>query len=386
MPPLKNEKIEALAQKWLEGKLTPSEEQLFNEWYNRAIDKDAMLVSEEEDSETFKGRVFAQIKDSISKTALPGRLVVVGGKRRKMVWAAAAAVLIIMAAGVFRWINNYTSSTHVITSVVNDVLPGSTGATVTFSDGRQLVLDSTAKGLIADEKGSQVMLEQGHLSYQPTGDHATGEYYNTVSTPIGRVYQLTLADGTGVWLNAGSSITFPTAFAGNTRQVTISGEAYFEVAKDKFKPFLVQTGTATVEVLGTHFNINGYSNEPVITTTLLEGSVRMRQRSSSTLLTPGQQVQYDHTGDTAPQITWANTEAVMAWKNGYFQFNDTDLKAVMRELSRWYDVTVQYEGNIPTKKIIGEISKNTNLSEVLQAFSYTGIHFRIEGKTIIVTQ
>ncbi len=277
--------------------------------------------------------------------------------------AAAASIILLITGAAYYLLNNEKPKQQQASQHIDaDVSPGKEGAILTLADGRKVILDNQQQGVIANEKNNKITLSQGRISYQNFIDKNSNEiYYNTLSTPKGRVYQLLLTDGTKVWLNSASSITYPVAFNENTRTVTITGEAYFEVAKQKHKPFYVKAGTATVQVLGTHFNVNSYHDENNITTTLLEGSIMVKQNNNSILLKPGQQVQNGRNTNDIPKVIMANTEEVMAWKNGFFQFNDANLQSVMRQLSRWYDVEIKYEGIIPDKKLVGEIPKDSKI-------------------------
>jgi ferric-dicitrate binding protein FerR (iron transport regulator) len=205
-----------------------------------------------------------------------------------------------------------------------------------------------------------------------------------MSTPRGGQYQLTLADGSQVWLNAESSITYPTAFNGNDRKVSITGEAYFEVAKDKKKPFRVDIGPATIEVLGTHFNMNTYKDEQTNKTTLLEGSVRIKTVHTSLTLRPGQQGQYNPRTNNLSLAVHPDVEQAVAWKNGVFNFNNVKLEEAMRQIARWYDVQVVYEKTIPATTFGGKMGRDLKLSQVLKLLGEMGIQFRIEGKKLIV--
>lgn len=282
----------------------------------------------------------------------------------------AAAVLIVAGVSLFLVKSNRTGDhdmTFSGTVAPDDILPGSNKAILTLSDGRKIELKEGAE--IFNDGGVNINKNNGELIYNKTNILA----YNIMSTPRGGQYRLSLPDGTRVWLNASSSITYPTAFHGRERKVSITGEAYFEVAYDETKPFHVEVNNITVEVLGTRFNINAYPDEQQVTTTLLEGSVKI----NASFLQPGQ--------------AWANgvirnadTEQAVAWKNGYFNFNRVGLPAVMRQISRWYDVDVVYEGKIPDLLFLGEIQRELQLSDVLEVLKRTEVHFKIEGKKIVV--
>jgi ferric-dicitrate binding protein FerR (iron transport regulator) len=239
--------------------------------------------------------------------------------------------------------------------------------------------------MISRQGNMRVMkLDSGRLAYAAaSGPEAAGVLWNIITTPRGGKYQVTLSDGTRVWLNAESSLRFPTAFTGKNRAVTLTGEAYFDVAADKDKPFLVQTGETETLVLGTQFDINSYTDEGAVKTTLLEGAVRMGLGSQQALLQPGEQGQFD--ADKRVIVTRSvNTKAVVAWKDGYYYFDRTPVQSVMRQIARWYDVDVVYEGAVPKDEIVGKIPRSAYVSEVLHIMELIGVHFRIEGRTIIV--
>ncbi|MET0394409.1 MAG: FecR domain-containing protein, partial [Chitinophagaceae bacterium] len=320
----------------------------------------------------------------------PGNLSVVrpaGRVRTIRKWWYAAAALLIMAAGAALVMMLGREQDHrpavAGTGEQQDIVPGRNQAVLTLADGRKIILDSAANGLVAQQgNASVVKLDGGQLLYKTAGEAAPETLFNTMTTPKGGQYKLLLPDGTAVWLNAASSITYPAAFSGARRLVTITGEAYFEVAKDASQPFLVRTGATEVEVLGTHFNINSYDDEPAMAATLLEGSVRVTYGPHQSMLKPGQQARVQQ-----PSIRVVNdvdVDQVVAWKNGFFQFDRTDIRTVMRQLSRWYDVEVVYEGEMPRDRFGGRLPRDARLSEVLRALEQTQVHFRIEGKKIIV--
>ncbi|MEP7258910.1 MAG: FecR family protein [Flavitalea sp.] len=251
-----------------------------------------------------------------------------------------------------------------------DIAPGMNKAILTLSNGEQVILDNTHKKIISDG-GVEINKQGGELIYGRTDIIA----FNTMTTPRGGQYKLSLPDGTKVWLNAASSITYPTVFTNNERKVFITGEAYFEVAKNAQLPFRVQLpDQSQVQALGTQFNVNAYADEPLMTTTLLEGSVKI----DNSILKPGEAYR-------AGKVSKANTEAAVAWKNGVFIFYKADLQSVMRQLSRWYDVDVKYEGNIRIRTFSGKIERDLSLSDLLDGLKRTDVHFRIEGKKLIVT-
>ena len=313
----------------------------------------------------------------------------------------AAAVILVFGIAAYFWINNNKQEKPLTTTnnkkIQTDIQPGHDGAILTLADGRQLLLDSLKNGVIATQNGSQVELKDGSLAYNKSLQTTGGVIYNTMRTPRGRQFQLVLPDGTKVWLNAASSIKYPTVFTGDTRTVEIEGEAYFEVMPLTSKgggkkiPFIVNIGGsrgAAIEVLGTHFNVNAYEDETSIKTTLLEGSVNVKsagQVQNAAILKPGQQaVIADHSPLTinhSPDLV-----QVMAWKNGLFNFNGYDIKAVMREIGRWYDLDIIYEGEPEPEEMMGELQRNLTLSQVMKILQKIHVKYRIERRKLIVMQ
>lgn len=313
--------------------------------------------------------------------------------QKKWYWPAVAAVLImVIGTGAFFWYldaGKKNAEKNIAKRYANDVAPGSTGAILTLANGQQIILDSTGNGTLALQGKTRIINQDGQVIYGKGHGQASAPMYNTMTTPNGRQYQLVLEDGSRVWLNAASSIRYPTAFAGKERKVEITGEVYFEIAplykpdgKTKL-PFIVSVNGMNVEVLGTHFNIKAYNDETNTQTTLLEGKVKVAVGGMENMLKPGQQAVLSRMG-TMKVMDDVDVDAVMAWKNGFFSFDQTDFGAVMRQLARWYDVEIVYAGEVPNRKFGGGISRNTNLSEVLQILEESKIYFRIEGKKIIV--
>ena len=296
--------------------------------------------------------------------------------------AVAASVLLAIGIGSLVFFQNRDQSPVVVAPrLADDRDPGKTGAILTLSDGSKIVLDSVGNGLLANQNNTAVSKKDGGLVYK-AGSGAQ-VVYNTMTTPRARQYNLELSDGTKVWLNASSSITFPTSFAANERKVTLTGEAYFEVAKDKKRPFRVSVNDMQVNVLGTHFNINAYDDEATVNTTLLEGSVLLAEKDKKVLLKPGQQAQKQKAGAIVVNDN-VNIEEVMGWKNGVFYFENASLQKVLRQLSRWYDVDVVYEKGIPSRMFEGEIQRNLQLSQVLKILEKNKVHFKIDGKILRV--
>lgn len=299
-------------------------------------------------------------------------------------WWAAAAALVLIAAGTFFWQRSAVPETGMAarTETVNDAAPGTSKATLTLADGTVVPLDSNMDRVL--RQGAAAIRQQGGLlSYDVQGETSVVSY-NTLKTPRGGQFQVRLPDGTQVWLNAASSLRYPTAFQGEERLVEITGEAYFEVVKNAGMPFRVKVnGRAAIEVLGTDFNVNAYEDEAAIHTTLLKGSVRVSSGGHTAMLRPGQQAQI---GKAISVKDDADLEKVMAWKNGVFNFHNAGLKEMMRQLSRWYDIEVVYSGQIPEREFWGKMGRNLTLSQVLKGLEGTGVKFEIKdnGKKLVV--
>jgi len=302
--------------------------------------------------------------------------------------AVAASILLVVGLGsYFLFFNKSGKQTEIVkgpTVVPGDVkAPESNKAMITLADGRTIALESVDAGKLAQQSNVTVTkTADGKIVYSGT---ATEMVYNTLSNPRGsRVVDMTLSDGSRVWLNSGSSVIYPVAFVGNDRKVSITGEAYFEVAKNPSKPFKVTVKDMTVEVLGTHFNINSYSDEASIKTTLLEGAVKVTKGSVVAMLTPGQQAQLTANGQIGVNKN-IEVDEIVAWKNGKFQFGDkVDIGAIMRQIARWYDVDVEYNG-IFTKHFGGSISRDVSISQVLKILETTGdVRCKVEGRKVTV--
>lgn len=275
----------------------------------------------------------------------------------------------------------------------NDVKPGGNKAILTLADGTKIVLDDASKGALTSQGNTTIIkLDDGRLTYnsqEVSKIPPKALIYNTLSTPRGGQYCVTLPDGTIVWLNASTSLKFPVAFIGNERRVEVKGEAYFEVAKNAAMPFFVRAGNQEIKVLGTHFNVTAYADDKVIKTTLLEGSVEVsipalaNTESGIITLQPGQQAQLDK--EDALKVVEANPKEAIAWKNGFFMFKNENIESIMLKISRWYDVEIKYETNTELKEFTGTIARTNNVSDVLAMLELTQIiHFKIEGKTITV--
>jgi hypothetical protein len=361
-----------------------------------AVDAEAMQASLQ--------RVLAA--DKAIEPALPGRLVTMRSTWR---WVAAAACLLTVGIAGYVLLNK-KSTTIPVTAAAgpykNDVQPGGRKAMLTLGNGQQIILDSAANGLLAQEGNARVRKEGSGLRYESAiGNRESAITYNTLSTPRGGEYKLILPDGSKVWLNAASSIRYPTAFTGHERKVDLTGEAYFEVAKDAAKPFHVKTGSQDIEVLGTHFNVNAYKDEESIKTTLLEGRVKVGSRQwavgsgekaegrgqrvekeQSVVLKPGEQAELIADSRlTIHEKSNVNIEEVLAWKNGRFLFDNASIESIMKQISRWYNVEVTFAGKPTQEGFTASIPRNVPVSKVLRYLELTTlVHFKIDGNRITV--
>ena len=397
-----------LLQKFAAGTTTPEEHTRFNEWFEALseAEQQEVLASYEQliDNQPDLGPIHPALTERLAtrikayeQQQRQGRLFTMF----RMVAAAAVIILVAIAAW-FTFNQRKTEKPAIATTPpAHDKTPARQGAILTLADGTQIVLDSAANGQLAHQGNVVVTKQEGRLVYA-TASPATGHSsptFNTMVTPRGRQFQLVLPDGSKVWLNAASSIHYPTAFTGSERTVEITGEAYFEITQNGQMPFKVKFNTpggnaGEVEVLGTHFNINAYADEPAIKTTLLEGAVKIVSGQPGILhpklaiLHPGQQAALSTGSDKSSQILVkpVDTIEVMAWKNGYFQFNDTPFPSIMRQVARWYDVDVIYDGTIPEKKFTADFSRQTKLSEFLKVLELSGIRFSTDANTLHVTR
>jgi ferric-dicitrate binding protein FerR (iron transport regulator) len=375
-----------LTEKKLKGTITPAEDALLEAWYAKEPGPQMLWESDDPDRETLKNRVFFQISQGAGLHGQSGLL-----RRRIGRLSAAASIIVVFGIGGYWLFRNHSRPAETVVAKQppsQDVSPGHAGAILTLADGSHIVLDSAGNGRIAVQGATHLVKNNnGQLVYQ-AGKGVPGTVtYNTLTTPRGRQYTVVLPDGTSVWLNAASSLTYPTAFTGSQRKVEITGEAYFEVAKDPALPFKVKINNATeVEVLGTHFNVSAYSDEDAIRTTLLEGAVNVNEGQETVRLHPGEQLKINNSDGASRVINDVDVDGVIAWKNGVFQFGQADIRTMMRQLARWYDVEVSYTGKIEERHLGGFISRNVTLSNVVKALDAYHVHCRIEGKKLIVQE
>jgi transmembrane sensor len=303
--------------------------------------------------------------------------------RRLFAAAAAAAAILVIAAGIyfFRGGRQADGPQATLARASQDIAPAGNKALLTLANGVTVPLDSGDNNAI-QQGGALVKWHQGHLQYDVQQQGAAG--FNTLATPRGGQFRITLPDGSRVWLNSASRLRYPTVFSGSRRIVELEGQGYFEIAQNPQQPFIVQVKDLEVLVLGTGFDIMAYADEQTVNTTLVEGAVKVKRGAAQASLRPGEQAVL-HYADNRMQVQQADINKVTAWKNGVFVFNDMDLTAILREVSRWYDVEVIYAAKPHGRLYGGGISRKKNLSGVLHFLETTGDHhFKIEGRKVIV--
>jgi transmembrane sensor len=378
-------KYNELAEKLLNGTITPTEKQELFDWYNAGQDQPLIIpASYTHNLDAVKDNMLQQILQSNTTVKRRGLLY----RLRK--YRVAAAAVLLLATGTWLWYQSQpgkqtdAGNSPLAVTPKNTIQPGGNKAVLTLADGSTVVLDDAANGSIGHQGNAEIVKQaEGKLAYKNADAIPAITAMNTLSTPRGGQYQLALPDGSKVWLNAASSIRFPVAFTGNERVVELTGEAYFEVAKNKQMPFKVKVKDMEVQVLGTHFNVMAYEDERSLQTTLLEGSVKVTSPNAGKLLQPGEQAKY---ANGNMQVVDANVEDVVAWKNGMFQFNSLDVESVSRQLSRWYDVDIDIRDRID-EHFTGTISRSSDITKVLKMLQATGaLSYKIENKKIIITQ
>lgn len=367
---------------WLN--LDPVNLELFNKLLDEALtDEKAEIFSASEKEKAWE--------NIVKKTGLNKPTGTLFGWRRLLPYAAAAFLLFTTGIVLTRYLIKKEAPKS-LAHHKQDISPGSNKAILTLSNGSKIALNDAQQGKIANQRNVAIKIENGHVLYQIEGtdfkveqpDFSKAVVMNTLTTPRGGQYEVVLPDGTKVWLNSATSLTYPVIFRGKERRVELTGEAYFEVAKNAASPFFVKTSSQTIEVLGTHFNINSYPDEKSVKTTLLEGSVKVTGSENRQMvkLSPLQQA-INVSGDLKI-VDDADIEEALAWKNGKFLFRNTDLQTVMRQLSRWYDVDIEYQGVIAPRHYRGRISRNVPVSQVFEILKTSGVNFIINGRTIIV--
>ncbi|HEY1201309.1 MAG TPA: FecR domain-containing protein [Niastella sp.] len=390
--------------KHLQGSLSQPEQEQLDHWVQQS-DRNRRLFATVNDEEQIRQLVLLYAS---TETTGNNEAIILSKIRQEIIasqplvpvrkmhglwrWSSVAAIVLVVVGAAYFIMNKGKSNTTPVVKTA-DIPPGRDGAILTLADGTHIVLDSMGNGVVATQNGAQVTLKDGSLTYGKDAGSTT-PVYNILRTPNGRQFQLLLPDGTKVWLNAASSIRYPTVFTGNERSVDVHGEVYFEVAKNASMPFRVYIANAAggpggtvIEVLGTQFNVNAYENENAVKTTLVEGSLKVLNvpgnvNKGSVVLTPGKQAVI--TTDSQLKVADADVDKVVAWKRGIFNFEDASLEEVMRQIERWYDIQVVYEKNVPDIKFGGKMSNDVSLQGLLKSLQESDVHFRLEGRKLIV--
>lgn len=378
------------------GSLTPEEQDALSAWLKESPEHEVIFQSLLDESLALSDlQEFMALDVSSSWNKIVVATTVAAHETsvlqpKKTYWKrylAAATLAGLVGAGAWLW-----SGRHITNPVdssmqqpMNDIPPGGNKAVLTLANGARVVLDSLGYGVVAHQ-GNVIIskTDSGQLAYKALDLSHKENLYNTLSTPKAGQFQLVLPDGTKVWLNNASSLRYPALFSDDTREVELTGEAYFEIARDPAKPFKVKVNAMIVEVLGTNFNISAYGDETAIKTTLISGGIRVSKNNKTVDLHPGEQAQLINPGEFIVKKD-VDIDAVISWKDGYFTFDKADVRTMMRQLARWYDLDIKYEGDPPARIFGGSIGRELNLSQVLEILRKNDFHLKVEGRTITVS-
>jgi len=403
---MNQQELRHFLEKMASGRQTSQEQDAFNQWveqcsreaYEQLLNTWEEVVKSHENAAVVDDSLVNKIEAALDRfdeqAAAPEKQREDEPTVRRALWprlAAAASIVLILSVGAHFLLQKKQISNPAAKNHTHDIAPGGNKAILTLANGTKIVLDNEKNGTIANQGGTAVNKNgDGQLVYnaQQSTPGTQTNAYDTLTTPRSGVYHITLADGSKVWLNSATSIRYPAAFSGKYRTVELLyGEAFFDVRHDGKMPFRVKTASQTTEDIGTLFDVNAYKDEPLIKTTLVEGAVSVAQGTETAVLKPGQQARIlaDGAGQKIRIVNNIDTDEIMAWKNGLFQFTNADIKTIMRQLARWYDVDVVYEGKVTTRLFTGDIHRNINASEAMQILTYLKINYRIVDKKIIIT-
>lgn len=368
--------LKNLLKRFREGNCTEEEKELLETWFDLKSGSTEWSWENEGEKEAVRSRMAAGLRDAVR--AEKPRSFRIG------YWSAAASILLVLMAG---WYvvklrkNNLVEKSDYRQAVV---APGTTQAMLTLSDGSSVLVDDAAKGVVSNEGNTQVIkTDDGELAYQEKGANTGAAARNTLYVPRGGTFQVTLPDGSRVWLNSSTSMTFLAGNSGTERLVELKGEAYFEVKQDKKRPFRVLSNGTEVLVTGTHFNVSAYEDDNHVAATLAEGQVIVSKNQEKQVLKPGQQATIGSSGTI--KVAEVDVESALAWKEGYFVFEEQDLPTIMKMVARWYDVEVEYKGTPPSQRFGGTFSKSKGLDGLLTYLEQLStIHFTKQGKKITI--
>ena len=379
---------------------TPAEQELVERFYAQLRSAGELEWNEGEKEQLGK-EMELRLLEHVHRSLQPPVISMYPAKRKRIRWWMAAAIAGFVVAGGWVWLKSLQR--RPAAAVVATIRPGGDKAILTLADGKQVVLDSAGNGTVAEERGMKITkVDGGLLTYKGLNGDSIGpahetnggsdlkgntgdaNSFNTLAVPRGGKFQVVLPDGTHVWLNSGSTLRYPTAFSGKARRVELTGEGYFDVKHDAARPFFVRSGETDVEALGTGFNLMAYDDEPGMKVTLVDGSVAVGKAADRVVIRPGEQaVLKDRKGRAV--IGRPDLKEVLAWKDGDFRFDGTDIASIMRQVARWYDVNIAYSGTMPTNKFTGVIPRKSDVRELLTVLEVTGkVHFRQNGKTVTV--
>lgn len=384
------EELKEQVKKYNAGLLSEEEREAVEKWYE-VIQADDLPFTDEKHREQVRRQLWEALDNRLPLQSAESRNI--SFIKRSRQWMQWAAVFVLVMGGVLLLYLNKpgswnSQSQKQETAASSLIKPGGNKAVLTLADGSVIVLSEAENGVLTRQGETAVSkTNDGQLIYDAPlntlgNKAALAAAKNTISTPRGGEFKVILPDGSKVWLNAASSLTFPVNFTGAERRVELKGEAYFEIAENKEKPFILSVNDVQVKVLGTHFNVMAYQDEPAIETTLLEGAVQVSKGNEIKNLLPGQQAQVSEKQFTVKNNV--NTDGITAWKNGLFQFYHEDIRSVMRKISRWYDVEISYEGRLPVKQLTGKVSRQIDIKELLNMLAYSGINFEAKGNQINV--
>lgn len=389
-----DESIAALIDKYLSGKATAADEALLEAWYHRQIAGEIQWVASDfDEKQLLHDEMFEAIQKEIFFKEMKPVQPPYQKIRKRRPWlsvAAALALLAVLTTAAIYLMQRPSKNINIALStqdISDSIVPGMNGAVLTLANGKKVVLDQSSVGSSLGSQGGTALKKAGDslLVYQlGTGLNAAARVsYNTLETPKGRQFSVLLPDGSRVWLNAASSLKYPTAFAGKERLVELTGEAFFEVAHNASQPFKVKTHGQLIEDIGTRFNVNAYPDEKGVRTTLVEGAVQIRAEGDGKafLLHPGQQA--INIGRDI-RVSSANLKKAVSWKSGYFEFEHESIQTVMRQIARWYNIEVVYASDVPDSYFTGDIDQNASIEQVLEVLSFAGTHFKVSGHTITI--
>lgn len=380
---MEKEQFLSILTNYLAGKATAEEEDFLHTYYQLFLaDADVLALLEHKEKEKLKLAIKAGINAHIDDQ----HEAVVRSIHRWPRIAAAASIILLLGIGGYFVLHQKQPPVQLAQNQPQDIAPGQNRATLTLANGRKIILAKGLKGQLAVQGGTVIRANDNDITYN-AGKKEESVSYNTLATAKGEQspYPLVLADGTKVWLDAASSVTFPTAFTGKERLVKLTGQAYFEVAHNAAQPFKIAVRDLMIQDIGTEFNINAYGDEPAIRTTLVNGAVRVSKQGKadqSVVLKPGQMA----VAAANLSVEQGNIEESTAWKNGYFRYESIELKELMKQVARWYDIEVEYEGNVNRHEFFVDTKRKTNLSNMLKILEQGGVHFKMNGRKLLITK